>query len=300
MKSAPTEGPGPRDPWPVLRAELEARGFRPSRRYGQNFLLDDPTCAQIVAAAELGPGEPVLEVGVGLGFLTRHLLSAGARVLGVEIDGRLAAWARERLPGPPQLALLEADVLAGKHTLSPEVVQRLPEGGPWSLVSNLPYSVASPVLVLVSRLPNPPRRQTVLVQGEVAERLCAGPGSGEWGTLPARLAPLYRGRILRRVPPGSFRPRPQVDSAVVQLTLRPDRPQRGPLPGYDELISALFPERRKRVWTPLCRYLGSRDAAAAALARAGVEREARVEELTVDDLWRLAAACGGTADTPSG
>ncbi|MEO0651444.1 MAG: 16S rRNA (adenine(1518)-N(6)/adenine(1519)-N(6))-dimethyltransferase RsmA, partial [Planctomycetota bacterium] len=229
-----------RGPWTELKAELDAVGFRPSKRFGQNFLLDDGVCGWIARSAELEPDETVLEIGVGLGFLTGHLLELAGRVVGVEIDARLAAIAQRRLGHPAKLEVIETDVLAGKHALDPAVVAALPQDSSWSLVANLPYAVASPVLVLLSRLPNPPRRMTILVQLEVAERLCATSGSPGWGPLTARLTPLYRARLGRRVSPTAFRPRPKVDSAVAWLDRTDAQVAEDRLERYDTLVSRLF------------------------------------------------------------
>lgn len=281
-----------RAPWSELRAELDSVGFRPSRRLGQNFLLDEGTCESIAREAGFESGETVLEVGVGLGFLTGHLLDKGARVIGVEIDRRLAAIARRRLGDPEGLELVETDVLAGKHALAPEVLERLPAEGPWSLVANLPYAVGSPVLVLLSRLANPPRAMTVLVQLEVAERLCSSPGDSGWGPLSARLAPLYRARFLRRVGGSAFRPRPKVESGVVRLERCEGSIDAGRLAAYDALVGGLFPQRRKRVRSPLARFAGSLEAADRLLARLGLDPELRVDRLGPEALLALVDALG--------
>lgn len=279
--------------WSQLRAQLEDLGFRPSRRLGQNFLLDDNTCAAIARDAELRDGEPVLEVGVGLGFLTRHLLQSGSPVVGVEIDTRLAEFADRRLAGEGDFTLVRADVLAAKNRLAPEVLEQLPTDGDWSLVANLPYAVGSPVLVLLSRQPHPPRRMTVLVQLEVADRLIASAGATAWGALGARLQAVYSARVLRRVPMEAFRPRPKVESAVVQLDRLPERPSSDALGRFDRLMTALFPQRRKQVRRPLVDHLGDAAAADRALAAAGLDPESRVGALTVEQWSTLAEAVDG-------
>jgi 16S rRNA A1518/A1519 N6-dimethyltransferase RsmA/KsgA/DIM1 with predicted DNA glycosylase/AP lyase activity len=209
--------PRKRPAFAALLPKLEALGFRPSKRFGQNFLVDDAMCREVAAASGVGPGDFALEVGVGLGFLTHHLLLRGARVLGVEIDSRLAAVTREWMGDEPNLELCVTDVLDGKHALAADVVERLPANGPWHLVSNLPYAVASPVVALLVRLPNPPRSLTMLVQHEVAERFVARPGDDAWGALSLRLSLSHRGKILRPVPANLFRPRPKVDSSICRL-----------------------------------------------------------------------------------
>lgn len=282
--------------WAQLRGELEALGFRPSKRLGQNFLLEDNSCAAIARDAELEPDEMVLEVGMGLGFLTRHLLAAAGRVVAVEIDPRLVEFTRRRLAGEGDLEVLTTDVLASKNRLAESVVAALPSEGRWSLVANLPYAVGSPTMVLLSRRPNPPRRMTVLVQLEVAERLAARPGTSAWGALGARLQALYTARVLRRVPPEAFRPRPKVDSAVVQLDRLAEAPSAAELARFDALLTALFPQRRKLVRGPLAQFLGGREPADAALAASGLDPESRVGALSVPEWFALAESAARMAD----
>jgi 16S rRNA (adenine1518-N6/adenine1519-N6)-dimethyltransferase len=173
--------PGGRPAWLEVRVRLEQRGFRPSRRLGQNFLLDENMLRAIVRDAQLEPQDFVLEVGPGCGFLTLHLARACREVLAVEIDPRLLEIARELCAQAPNVSWLRADALAGKHELAPEVAQRLPRSGPWKLVSNLPYSVSAPLCAVLCDLENPPASMTVLVQREVAERMVASAGSPDWG-----------------------------------------------------------------------------------------------------------------------
>jgi 16S rRNA (adenine1518-N6/adenine1519-N6)-dimethyltransferase len=265
-----------------LAPQLEARGFRPSKRFGQNFLVDDAMCREVAHASGVGPGDLALEVGVGLGFLTHHLLLRGARVVGVEIDPRLAEVTRGWMGEVPELELLVTDVLAGKHELEPRVTERLPASGPWHLVSNLPYAVASPVVALLLRLPNPPRSLTVLVQHEVAERFCAEPGHPAHGGLSVRIACTHTGAILRSVPSNLFRPRPKVDSSIARLVARPEGERAPPddLPFLDHLVATVFTQRRKVLRTPLALVCGSTARADAWIAEAGVPPDTRVEALS--------------------
>ena len=287
------EGPDPgartgRPPWSEFRAALEAAGFRPSKSRGQNFLLDGNMARSIARDSGVGAGDFVLEVGPGCGFLSVHLAALGVRLLGVEIDGRLLEVARRFLAPFEDVVFVEADVLAGKHRLAPEVAGRLPTDDDWHLVSNLPYSVAGPLLVVLSRLAHPPRSMTALVQREVAERITARPAEKGWGVLGAKLAPLYRREAGRRVPAGLFWPRPRVESAVVRLERRPEDP--GALGAYDALVERLFQHRRKAVGGTLRGLLGDSDRARALLEEAGADPRARPGTLEVETLRVLSGS----------
>ncbi len=283
-------------PWSEFRAALEAAGVRPSRRFGQNFLIDANLVRAIARDAELRAGEWVLEVGPGGGFLTQHLLAAGARVLAVEIDARLADVTRAMAAGSSdageragRLEVLNTDVLASKHALSDEVLARLPREEPWQLAANLPYSVASPLLVLLARRPHPPRAMTGLVQREVADRILAGPGSRHRGPLGIRLAATHRARLVRTVAPRLFWPPPQVESAVIRLELLPDRPGPELLAAFDELVGGLFQHRRQTLERRLREWTGKPDEARRALREAGLDPRARPESLETAKIFELAA-----------
>lgn len=284
-----------RPPWREFRAALDAAGFRPSRRLGQNFLLDDNMVRAIVADTRLGPGDLALEVGAGCGFLTAELCERGVELLAVEIDPRLFEVAAGFLaPFGERVELVLADVLAGKHALAPEVAERLAAraagGRPWHAVGNLPYSAASPLLAVLARLPDPPASVTALIQTEVAERVVAGPGSRRRGTLSARLEPVFSGRIAREVPAQLFWPRPKVESAVLRLELRADRPDASALARLDRLVDRLFSSRRKGLRALLARDLGDAQAGDRLLADLGLDPRARPEDLGREALERLAAA----------
>lgn len=276
-------------PWRELRAELEALGFRPSKSLGQNFLLDRNLARAIVNDARVERGDRVLEVGCGPGALTEPLLERGVELLAVEIDARLLALARSRLGGFSNARFLEADVLATKHRLAPRVEEELWKEGAWHVVSNLPYAIAGPLLVSVSRLDNPPRTLTVLVQQEVADRIVARPGGEAWGALSAKLALLYDRRKEREVGRQLFWPRPRVQSAVVRLEARGGaRIPEDRLEACDRLLAIVFQTRRKTLRNALSRAFGSKEEALAALLRLGVDPAQRPEELVPEQWLALA------------
>jgi 16S rRNA (adenine1518-N6/adenine1519-N6)-dimethyltransferase len=278
-----------RPPWSAFRAALEEVGFRPTKALGQNFLVDPNAARSIAEDAGLANGAHVLEIGAGCGFLTLHLCELGFEVLAVEIDTRLLAVAQRVLGERAGLRWLRLDVLAGKHELAPELVAALPPKSPWHLVSNLPYSVAAPVLVLLARLQNPPRSMTVLVQDELAQRVAAEPGEPEWGALAARLRLHYGARAGRSVGAQLFWPRPRVASRVLHLDWAPVEGLRpSAIAPFDRLVEVLFQQRRKQVGTTLAGFLGDRARATALLAEGGVEPQVRAEVLSLAALLALA------------
>jgi 16S rRNA (adenine1518-N6/adenine1519-N6)-dimethyltransferase len=246
----------------------------------------------IARDAGVEAGDFVLEVGVGCGFLSVQLAARGVRLLGVEIDRRLLEVASGFLAPWEGVRLIGADVLAGKNRLAKEVRDLLPEEEPWHLVSNLPYGVAGPLLVVLSRLPHPPESMTALVQAEVAERITAEARETAWGPLGARLAPLYSRTRVRSVGANLFWPRPRVESAVVHLELHRDFTGKDPLDlvAFDDLVGELFRRRRKRVRTTLVSILGDGERAEALLREAGVDPSARPETLGAHEFQKLAAS----------
>jgi 16S rRNA (adenine1518-N6/adenine1519-N6)-dimethyltransferase len=297
--TAPTPERGRRPPWSEFRAALEAAGFRPSRRLGQNFLLDENLVRAIVRDAGVGPGDFVLEVGPGLGFLSLQLARAGVELVGVEIDERLLALARSLLASEPAAAArvrwIAGDVLAGKHELDARVRAALPASGPWHLVANLPYGVSAPLLIVLAELENPPASMTVLVQLEVAERIVARPGSADWGALSIRLQLDYDAHVVRRVAPQLFWPRPEVESALVRLVARPVRAPAGEREALAALVARLFQRRRQALGRVLSEIVGDRARAQALLAAGAIDPRTRAEDLSLESLRALARSIAGTA-----
>ena len=279
-----------------IRARMEAAGFRPSKRLGQNFLLDPSLHEAIVEAAGVGPEDRVLEIGSGAGFLTAHLLQAGASVLAVEVDPRLAEISRDVLAGRGDLTLLVEDVLEGKNRLNPRVVERALEharGKNLKIVANLPYSVSGPVLALLALSPLPLGTLVFLVQKELAEKVLARPGGTHWGHLGFVVGLRFRGKRLRTVPPQVFRPRPKVLSALVRLIPRkaPLLPPGPRMEALARLARELFSCRRKTLRGAL-KHLGLSDPDRV-LAEAGVPGEVRVGEVDPETVERLLSAWPG-------
>ena len=256
--------------------------LRPTKTLGQNFVHDANTVRRIVAAADLAPGEHVLEIGPGLGSLTLALLESGHPVTAVEIDPRLA----DRLPatvaehlGQVPLTVLTADALQ---------VSAAQVGEPTALVANLPYNVSVPVLLhLLAEVPTL-RSALVLVQAEVADRLAAPPGTKTYGSPSVKAAWYGPTRRAGAVSRSVFWPVPGVDSALVAL-------RRGAPRGEDRnavfaVIDAAFEQRRKTLRAALAGWAGSAEAAERVLRAAGVDPSARGETLDVAAFIAIEAA----------
>lgn len=260
-----------------LAAQLD---LQPTKKLGQNFVVDGNTVRKIVKAARIESGDEVLEVGPGLGSLTLGLLEAGARVTAVEIDTRLADLLPHTVeamaPGAP-LAVVTGDALR----------VGIP-GSPRRLVANLPYNVSVPVLLHL--LETVPSLETalVMVQAEVGQRLAAPPGSRVYGSPSVKAAWYGRWSTAGTVSRQVFWPVPNVDSILIAF-------ERGERPGTEEervrtfaLIDAAFGQRRKMLRQALADVLGGSGSASERLERAGVDPTLRGEQLTVADFVRVA------------
>ncbi|BDZ37684.1 16S rRNA (adenine(1518)-N(6)/adenine(1519)-N(6))-dimethyltransferase RsmA [Microbacterium suwonense] len=268
-----------------LAAELDVT---PTKKLGQNFVVDANTVRKIVQAAEVRPGEHVVEIGPGLGSLTLAILEAGASVTAVEIDHRLAErllqTAAERGAAEGALTVVDADAMR---------ITELP-GEPAVLVANLPYNVSVPVLLhFLETFPHL-QRGVVMVQAEVAERLAAAPGSKIYGAPSVKAAWYGPWRLCGTVSRRVFWPVPNVDSLLVgfhrDTEPRGDETERR---RTFEIVDAAFNQRRKMLRQALSGQFGGSAAASAALESAGVAPTARGEDLTVDDYHRIARVALG-------
>jgi 16S rRNA (adenine1518-N6/adenine1519-N6)-dimethyltransferase len=271
---------------PAIRALLAGAGLRPSRALGQNFVADPNTVRRIARLAEVGPGDRVVEIGAGLGSLTLALAETGAEVTAVEVDRGLVPLLREVVePAGAQVVEADAMELDWGALLGPANASR-----PWVLVANLPYNVATPlVLTVLERAPQA-ERMVVMVQREVGERLAARPGSGAYGIPSVKVAWWADAEVVGRVPATVFVPQPRVESAMVRITRHAEPPPGAAAAGVGRsevftLIEAGFGQRRKMLRRSLAGRAGPE-----AFAAAGVRPEARAEELDLDAWIALAAA----------
>ncbi len=276
---------------PAQVRELATRlGLRPTKSWGQNFVVDANTVRRIVRLADVQPGEAVVEVGPGLGSLTLALLDAGARVSAVEVDPALAAALPDtvaaRLPErTAYLTVVAADALQ---------VSELPDPQPQALVANLPYNVSVPVVLsFLERFPSL-QRVLVMVQLEVAERLAAAPGSKAYGVPSVKAAWYAAARLAGTVPRNVFWPVPNVDSGLVELRRHEPPDTTATRAEVFAVIDAAFAQRRKTLRAALAGWAGGAAAAEAALRAAGVDPQARGEALPVSAFAAIAAARAAT------
>lgn len=273
-----------------IRALLASVGLSPRHRYGQNFLIDLNLMRKVVEAADLRPADTVLEVGCGTGSLTEMLLAAGAYVVGVEIDRGLQDLLRSRLGENPRFSLVAGDVLAGKHRINPGVLaelgRRIPAApGQYKLVANLPYQVATPLLMELLYIQPRFGRLTCTIQKEVGERLIAAPDTEAYGPISVIAATLADVRLVATFPPTAFWPRPKVESVLVDVKPLSDPPIVAPdIPAFVELVRGSFLHRRKTIKNVLQALIG-RAAADAVLSGAGVNPQTRPEALG-PPVWR--------------
>jgi 16S rRNA (adenine1518-N6/adenine1519-N6)-dimethyltransferase len=294
---------------PEVQRLLADHGLRPSRALGQNFVVDPNTVRRIVRLAGVTDGAAVVEVGAGLGSLTLALAEAGAQVVAVEVDRGLVPILRQVVAGR-SVTVVEADALqvdwdellgstgtaalpdaaggVGPRDLAGEAGLPGPAGaaGQWSLVSNLPYNVATPLVVQVLEQAPQVGSLLVMVQREVGERLAARPGQAAYGAVSVVVDYWAEASVVGRVPPTVFVPRPNVESALVRIDRRPSPAVPVAAVTYDRLrqvVRAGFAQRRKMLRRSLAGVVP-----AAAFAATDIAPEARAEELDVVQWGRLA------------
>jgi 16S rRNA (adenine1518-N6/adenine1519-N6)-dimethyltransferase len=297
--------PTPRQTLSFLKYLLEARGLRPNGKLGQNFLIDLNLLDLLVRSADLESCDLVLEVGCGTGGLTGKLAGMAGFVLAVEIDAGFYELCRDLTSVFPNVEIILSDILKNKNSLHPLVLERLAvlrqqhQLTRTKLVANLPYVVATPVIVncLLSDLDL--ERLVVTVQWEVAARLAAVPSTPDYGALSVIVQSLAEVTILRRIPPSAFWPRPKVDSAIVRILPRGDKRAAIPdLPAFHRFIHQLYLHRRKNLRGALLPHLSDRFSKPeldAVLRQHGFDPASRAEALSVQDHLRLWQAFSGSA-----
>ena len=263
-----------------LLALLERLEIHPSRRLGQNFLIDPNMLDSLVRSAGVVEGDTVLEIGPGTGTLTERMLAAGARVQAIELDHRLAGYLRdERFKDDKAFSLLEADACRTD-------LDALMGEAPFRCVANLPYSCSSQLLASLTSMTNQPQDIHVLLQKEMADRLTAKAGTKEYGVLTVRLGLLYEISTVKTIPKNVFFPPPEVVSAFVRMRLRPKRPPRDVMASVSHVAGLAFGQRRKKTCRMLEPEYGA-ERVAAAFAAASLTEDVRADAITPQAYVRL-------------
>lgn len=278
-----------------IRELLDRAGHGPKKSLGQNFLTDHNLIRKLLDAADIQPGETVLEIGPGTGTLTEGLLERGASVIACELDTDLSQVLRETLgqSHPDQFTLIEGDCLNGKRAINAEVAALLRErGAGFKLVANLPYHAATPLmLTLMTQYPDCVG-QFITIQTEVVERLAGTPGTKAFGSISVVAQHLGRVERIAKLPPECFWPRPDVTSAMMAWRRDPAIP-----PDPDgwvrlaDITQTLFQSRRKQLGKPAKQIAGTD-----IVWPEGVEPTDRIEDLSVPRMVALAAAIDRARD----
>ena len=264
-----------------IEALLTVAGSQPRHRFGQNFMIDQNLVRIVAEAGEIGPEDLVIEVGPGTGTLTEELLARAGRVVAVEIDRDLARMLRSRFADRPQFRLIEGDALANKHQLNGELLEVLAaKTGPARLVANLPYNIASPLVI--EMLMAGVDLLAFTVQKEVALRLKATAGSDDYGPLSVMAQMLGRVEVLRTLPPQAFWPAPTIESALVRIAREDRLGERAA--DFSRVVHTLFSQRRKMIRKALGQLTGQPEQL---LQQNGLDGQRRAEEFTPEEFLRM-------------
>jgi 16S rRNA (adenine1518-N6/adenine1519-N6)-dimethyltransferase len=301
--------PPPRQTASYLMQRFREAGFQPHARHGQNFLIDLNLLGILLESAELGPDDVVLEIGTGMGTLTTQMAPLAGHVVTVEIDEHLYHLASEELVDFDNVTMLQHDALRNKNHLHPgvwEAVQTHIDEAPGrrlKLVANLPYSVATPIISNLLQGPVLPVAMVVTIQKEVADRICAGPGTKDYSALSIWVQSQCDVEILRVLPPQVFWPRPKVDSAILRILPQPAKRERIPdLKFFHEFVRAMFFHRRKFLRSELLSAFKGRlekSQVDAVMEQQGLAPDARAEQLDVERMQALCEALRNLAGSDS-
>lgn len=267
--------------------------FKPKKSLGQHFLVDQAVLERILAAAEIRPGEIVIEVGPGLGILSEGLAKQGARVIAVELDSKLVRLLKKRLAAFPEVRIVHADILKvapGQLLLENLTASELRLD--YKVIANLPYYITSPTLRHFLEGEPRPSRMVVMVQKEVGEAIAATPG--RMSLLSVRVQFYCKPVIISYVPAASFDPQPRVDSVILRLNVYSEPPiEVSDVAGFFDIVTHGFGSPRKQLRNALAHSLGMPPGQAVVLLeKAGIESKRRAETLSLDEwreLWKVFA-----------
>ena len=273
------------------RAIMETYGLTFKKSLGQNFLTDLNILKKIVAAAEVGEEDDVIEIGPGIGALTEQLAKSAHQVMALEIDSRLIPVLSETLSPYDNVKIVEQDVL--KADLKELIAQNFDGRHKIKLVANLPYYITTPIVMHLLEVDVDFEMIVVMMQKEVADRLAAQPGTKDYGSLSVAVQYEMDAKIAFIVPKTVFMPQPKVDSAIIALNRKDEKPD-VPVdePFFKKMVKGIFLHRRKSLWNNLQGLYGkdssTKEKLEHALKNAEIEKSVRAERLSISQMVRLA------------
>lgn len=275
---------------------LESAGIRPNKRLGQHFLIDLNLMRLLIDSAGIQSDDIVLEVGCGTGSLTEALAERGGKIIAVEYDSNLAEIARQKLADYQNIKIINTDILKSKNTLNSIVIKEIESTQnryrcKFLLVANLPYNVASPVMMNLITGPLKAGRMVVTVQKEVAERMTAPPGGGDYGILSILLNATGDTKMIKILKPSVFWPQPQVDSAMVSFTRNTEKSSRIKNMGLFVQIVNLFMGHRRKTLSAISKLSTSEhtkiDNWPEIFKKCSIDPSIRPEKLTTDNFINI-------------
>lgn len=267
----------------AIKEILQKNSFRFNKRFGQNFITDTNLLTSIVDKAGVEEGDTVLEIGVGAGTLTRALAEKADKVYGYEIDENLRPVLEESLSGLKNVQIIFKDVM---KVSTSEIESKI--GGKYKLVANLPYYITTPVIIKFIEEAENLQSITVMVQSEVAERICAKENTPEYGSITAGIDVIGDAKIVAKVPRTMFYPVPNVDSAVVRIDINKQKYVLTSRKAYRDVLRVAFSSRRKTLVNNLTRDFSlQREVAKTALLSCGIDIKARGESLSTQKFVAL-------------
>ena len=267
---------------------LEKMQITPSKRFGQNFMIDENLIDFIVRQAEIKDGELVIEVGPGCGVLTRKLLNAGADLTAVELDKRIVEYLTENLCNK-KFHLKQGDACrVDFNTLfeeRPETEKRF-LAGDWKCIANLPYSISSPFIAKLIESGNPPAEMLFLLQKETGERFAAKPGTGSYGSLSVLIQLVFNVKYVRTVAPNVFYPPPDIKSALVSFKRKESFPSPEEVKSLSKTVRTAFSQRRKKMIKALSGIYG-KEKCQKVFEKLNIGENTRAEELSPEEFFQL-------------
>lgn len=260
---------------------MTSLGMSPSKKMGQNFLVDENFLDWMGREAKIQPGDRVLEVGPGFGALTSKLMAGGAELVSIEFDRKLCEWLKKHYV-PKGLRLVEGDACRT------DVASIFGKGVPFRFISNLPYSCGSVMIAKLLELETLPTDMMVMLQKEVAQRLTAPADGADYNSLSVRAQVSYAVEIIKGVPPNVFHPKPEIDSAVLRFRQRQQVPSHKERVLLSQLSRVAFSKRRKKMFKQIAAIFGD-EAVTKAMAGASVDPDIRAEKVTVRQFARMAS-----------